>query len=64
MAQHAIGDTAIIHKDNFVYISHPSIAVLENGDWLAAYNHSRRRSPSLHPPDDVTCVQGTYVELT
>lgn len=52
MANYAIGDTLIIHKDNYAYISHPSIARLDNGDWLAAYNHSRRRSTPLHPPSD------------
>jgi len=42
----------MIHKDEFAYISHPSICVLENGDWLAAFNHSRRRDPRMHPPTD------------
>lgn len=52
MPGHLIGDTVIIHKDDFAYISHPSIVRLHNGDWLAAYNHSRRRTPRLHPPSD------------
>ncbi|MBT4502669.1 MAG: exo-alpha-sialidase [Gemmatimonadetes bacterium] len=52
MADHTIGDTVIIHKDDFAYISHPSIALLENGEWLAAFNHSRRREPKMHPPGD------------
>ncbi|MDP6037994.1 MAG: hypothetical protein QGG64_05550 [Candidatus Latescibacteria bacterium] len=24
----------------------------DNGDWLAAFNHSRRREPRMHPPTD------------
>jgi len=52
MPHHSVGETRIIHKDNFAYISHPSIAVLQNGDWLASYNHFRRRVPTMHPPDD------------
>jgi len=52
MANWTIGETVIVHKDRFAYISHPSIAVLDNGDWLAAFNHSRRREPHLHPPGD------------
>jgi len=49
---HSVGDTVIVHKDDFAYISHPSITVLANGDWLAAFNHSRRREPRMHPPGD------------
>ncbi len=47
-----IDDTVIVHKDRFAYISHPSIAVLADGRWLAAFNHSRRREPRAHPPGD------------
>ena len=43
---------AIVHKDEFAYISHPSITVLDGGEWLAALNHSRRREVRVHPPDD------------
>ena len=52
MSTYTVGDTVIIHKDDFAYISHPSIAILENGEWLAAFNHSRRREPAMHPPGD------------
>lgn len=52
MPDYAIRGTLIVCKDDFAYLSHPSITVLENGDWLAAFNHSRRRDPSLHPPTD------------
>jgi len=47
-----IGDTAIVHRDVHAYISHPSLIVLRGGDWLAAFNHTRRREPHLHPPSD------------
>jgi Neuraminidase (sialidase) len=52
MPHYSIGKTIIIDQDEFAYISHPSITVLQNGDWLAAYNHSRRCDPIAHPPDD------------
>lgn len=52
MSDHRIGDTVIVHKDDFAYISHPSIVALQNGEWLAAFNHSRRREPRMHPPSD------------
>lgn len=47
-----MGNTVIIHKDDFAYISHPSITVLKGGDWLAAFNHSRKRERRMHPPSD------------
>lgn len=47
-----VGNTVVVHKDPFAYISHPSVAVLPNGDLLAAFNHSRRREPKMHPPTD------------
>lgn len=46
------GNTVIVHKDPFAYISHPSITQTPNGDWLAAFNHSVRRNPKMHPPSD------------
>lgn len=52
MPAYTIGETVIVHKDDFAYISHPSIALLDNGEWLAAFNHSRRREPRMHPPGD------------
>lgn len=52
MSKISVGRSITVHKDDFAYISHPSIAVLENGDWLAAFNHSRRRQPFDHPPGD------------
>lgn len=33
------------------YILYPSITMLGNGEWLAAFNHSRRQEPPLHPPE-------------
>jgi len=52
MPDYTIGETFIVHKDDFAYISHPSITLLDNGEWLAAFNHSRRREPRMHPPGD------------
>jgi len=52
MANHIIGDTVIVHKDEFAYISHPSITTLKNGEWIAVFNHSRRRVSRMHPPSD------------
>jgi hypothetical protein len=47
-----VGRTVLVHKDRYAYISHPSIAVLETGEWIAAFNHSRRRERRMHPPSD------------
>ena len=47
-----IGKTVIIYKDRFIYPLGPSITTLDNGEWLAAFNHSRRREKIMHPPDD------------
>ncbi len=52
MPDYSVRGTVIICKDDFAYLSHPSITVLEGGEWLAAFNHSRRREPSMHPPTD------------
>jgi hypothetical protein len=52
MAGYSIGRTEIVHRDDFAYISHPSITLLENGEWIAVFNHSRRRTPRQHPPSD------------
>lgn len=52
MKAYARGKTTIIHRDPYAYLSHPSIAVLKNGDWLAAFNHSRRSVKIMHPTDD------------
>ena len=49
---HSVGPTVVIHKDDFAYNSHPSIAVLDNGEWLAVFGNSRRRDPHEHPPGD------------
>ena len=52
MAGHAIGRTVIVHKDSFAYLAHPCITVLDNGDWLAGFDHSIRSDPKRHPPND------------
>jgi len=49
---HRISETIIIHKDPYAYVSHPSIVVLANGDWLAGFNHTRRSVKIMHPGDD------------
>jgi sialidase-1 len=52
VASYSVSDTVIVHKDDYAYISHPSICVLDTGEWVAAFNHSRRREPRMHPPSD------------
>ena len=52
MTNDRIGQTVIVYKDEFAYISHPSIAVLSEGQLIAVFNHSIRRSKWLHPPSD------------
>lgn len=49
---YSIGRTVIIHKDRFAYNSHPTITVLDNGEWLVGFGHSRRRERKMHPPGD------------
>jgi len=63
MADYTVGNTVVVHKDDFAYISHPSIARLKAGGWVAAFCHSRRRSSRLHPPGDPlfrTLLSRTY----
>ena len=52
MSGHRVGRTVIVHKDEFAYNAHPSIAVLDNGEWLVAFGTSPRRIPRRHPPED------------
>ena len=52
MADHTVGKTVVVHKDELAYISHPSIAILSGGGWIAAFTHSLRRNPITHPPGD------------
>ena len=47
-----IGKTVIIHKDELMYHLGPSIVILDNGEWLAGFNQSRRREKRMHPPSD------------
>ena len=53
-----VGETVVIHRDPWAYISHPALALVRaggadpEGAWLAAFNHSRRRAPRMHPPSD------------
>ena len=50
--RYKIGNTVVIHKDKFAYIVFPSIWNLDNGEWIAAIQHTRRREPLMHPPSD------------
>jgi len=54
MPKYIVDNTITIHKDDFAYISHPSITILNDGRWIIAFSHSRRRQldPPLHPPND------------
>ena len=52
MPDYTVGTTVVVHKDDLAYISHASIAVLGDGRWIAAFTHSRRRQPRMHPPSD------------
>ena len=42
----------IIDRDPYAYICFPTIALLDNGEWLIAYRHAQRRDPWQHPPSD------------
>ena len=48
----AVGKTVTIYKDRFIYPLGPNITMLDNGEWLAGFNHSRRRERMSHPPGD------------
>jgi hypothetical protein len=52
MPDYTLGRSVIVCKDAFAYLSHPSLTVLEGGEWLAAFNHSCRREHIMHPPSD------------
>ena len=53
MADYAVCNTVVVHKDDSAYTSHPSIALLNDGRWIAAFAHSpRRRLTNRHPPGD------------
>jgi len=52
MSGYSLGGKVIIHKDRFAYNAHPSITMLDNGEWLVVFNHSRRRERLMHPPGD------------
>ena len=53
MPKYTTGKNVIIHKDRFAYNSHPTITVLDNGEWLAGFGHSRRwEKRRMHPPGD------------
>ena len=56
MPDYTLGRSVIVCKDAFAYLSHPSITVLEGGEWLAAFNHSRRRDPRR------TCTKVNFLQ--
>ena len=41
-----------IYRDEFAYVSHPTVAKLHSGDYLVAFNESLVRQPFTHPPSD------------
>ena len=41
-----------IYRDEFAYVSHPTVAKLQSGDYLVAFNESLVRQPYTHPPSD------------
>lgn len=58
-----VGDTIPIFRRLGIYASHPTIEVMPDGEWLAAFNYVRRHPERLHPPEDpfycnVTCRSG------
>lgn len=52
MSRYRIGNTVIVHKDKFSYNAHPSITVLDNGEWIAGFGTSPVQKEQGHPPDD------------
>ena len=52
MRGHSVGHIVIVHKDKFSYNAHPSIAVLDNGEWLAGFGTSPLQKKKRHPPED------------
>ena len=52
MRDFTVGNTVIVHKDGFAYISHPSIARTGERRWIAAFTHAPRRKVLAHPPND------------
>jgi hypothetical protein len=49
---HKIGPSIVLHADQYAYLAHPTMTMLPNGDWLVAFNHSRRSVKIMHPTDD------------
>ena len=39
MSAYTIGRTVIVYKDSYAYISHPSVAVLDTGEWIVAFKN-------------------------
>ena len=52
MGNWRVGQTVTVFREAGVYASHPSVEVLADGDWLVAFNYTRRHPERLHPPED------------
>ena len=56
MSEYSIGRTVIIHKDRFAYEAHPSITILDNGEWLVVFRLMHLQEEKIshaHPQDHV-----------
>lgn len=52
MTKVSVGENVVIHRDPFAYVGHPSLAQLDNSEWVVAFNHSRRWNEVRHPTED------------
>lgn len=52
MADVTVGQNVVIHRDPFAYLGHPTVAQVDNGEWIVAFNHSRRWDQVRHPTED------------
>ncbi len=47
-----VRDTLTVFRDPYAYASHPTLALLNDGDWVAVFNYRVRREARMHPPDE------------
>lgn len=52
MGTYRVTRSAIVHRDELAYIAHPSIVILKTGEWLMAFEHTRRRNSIHHSVDE------------
>ncbi len=52
MTEVSIEDHIVVQRDPYAYLGHPSIARLHHGEWVVAFNHSRRWNQIRHPTED------------